>query len=111
MKKPQAIWCVYLLRCRDGSIYAGITTDMKRRLDEHMRGKGCRYTAGRRPVRLIYRENHPDRSAAARRESHFKGLSRPKKEMLAAGFRLSEGRPSRKEFKRAPKRLRNRHRP
>ena len=72
-------WWVYLLRCRDGSLYAGCTTDLQRRLAMHNAGTGAKYTRSRRPVELIYQETAADRSAALRREAQIKRLSRQEK--------------------------------
>ncbi|KAF0102330.1 MAG: putative endonuclease [bacterium] len=78
-------WFVYLLRCADGSLYCGITTDPERRLREHNRGRGARYTRGRRPVLLIHLECLPSRAAAARREVELKRLQRAAKLAVVAG--------------------------
>ena len=67
---------VYLLQCRDGSLYTGITNDLARRLAAHRAGTASAYTRSRRPVRLAYRETLPDRSAALRREAAIKRLPR-----------------------------------
>ena len=76
-------WFVYLLRCSDQTLYAGITTDLSQRLHEHNHtDKGAKYTRGRRPVNLIYSEEHPSRSLAASREYQIKQLSRREKEQL-----------------------------
>ncbi len=75
----------YLLRCADGTLYTGVTTDVERRIHEHNAGTGARYTAGRRPVRLVWQEEHPDRSSAQRREAAIKRWTRRRKEMLADG--------------------------
>lgn len=80
-------WYVYVLRCCDDSLYTGITTDLKRRLEEHNHGaKGARYTRARRPVSLVYSEALPSRAAAASREYAIKQL-RPaqKRTLIAAG--------------------------
>lgn len=77
-----ATWQVYLLRCSDDSLYCGITTDVERRLAEHNRGTGAKYTRSRRPVELVYVETVEGRSAAARREHAIKRLSRSEKENL-----------------------------
>ncbi len=75
--KPSAPpWQVYLLRCRDGSLYAGATVDIDRRLLAHQSGKGAAYTRSRRPVELVYAEPADDRSAALRREAALKRLPR-----------------------------------
>ena len=65
-----------LLRCSDGSLYCGWTTDLKRRLAAHNAGKGAKYTRSRRPVELVYWEELEDKSAAMRRERQVKRLSR-----------------------------------
>ena len=61
-------WYVYMLRCGDGSLYTGSTTDVARRLREHQNGTGAKYTRTRPPVTLAYTEEAPDRSAAQRRD-------------------------------------------
>jgi putative endonuclease len=73
-------WYVYIIRASDESLYTGITTDVQRRFDEH-RGteKGARYFRGRQPLEIVYRENHPDRSSALRREADIKKLPRNQK--------------------------------
>jgi putative endonuclease len=85
-------WTVYLARCRDGTLYTGITTDPERRLAEHNAGSGAAYTRTRLPVVLVYWETASDRSSALRREHAIKGLSRAAKEALAALSR--PGRPT-----------------
>ena len=72
-------WYVYMLRCGDGSLYTGSTTDVERRLREHQGGTGARYTRSRPPVTLAYAEKAPDRSAAQRREAAIKKLPRAQK--------------------------------
>ena len=72
-------WYVYMLRCGDGSLYTGSTTDVERRLREHQGGTGARYTRSRPPVTLAYAEGAPDRSAAQRREAAIKKLPRAQK--------------------------------
>lgn len=83
-------WWVYLARCRDGTLYTGVTTDPERRLSEHNAGKGAAYTRSRRPVTLVYLEQAPDRGAALRRESILRRLPRTAKLRLA-GRQLSGG--------------------
>jgi putative endonuclease len=77
-------WIVYLARCRDGTLYTGITTDPERRLAEHNAGSGAAYTRTRLPVVFVYWEAVSDRSSALRREHAIKELSRAGKEALAA---------------------------
>ena len=72
-------WYVYMLRCGDGSLYTGSTTDVERRLREHQGSTGARYTRSRPPVTLAYAEEAPDRSAAQRREAAIKKLPRAQK--------------------------------
>lgn len=75
-------WFSYLLSCRDGSLYSGFTVDMPRRLSLHNAGKGARYTAGHRPVRLSALWQWPDRHAAMSAEALVKRLSRDRKIQL-----------------------------
>jgi putative endonuclease len=72
----------YILACSDGSYYTGWTTDPERRLRQHNRGTGARYTRCRRPVQLAYLEEHPDRSSAMRREFRIKRMGRKAKDKL-----------------------------
>ena len=76
------MWYLYILRCKDGSLYTGITTDVEKRLEAHRSGKGAKYTRGRGPLKLVYREECADHSAALRREWEIKQLSREEKEKL-----------------------------
>ena len=79
-------WIVYILRCKDDSLYTGITIDMERRLLEHNGDNrlGSRYTRARRPVTLVYQEQLASRSLAAKREAQIKQLSKADKELLIA---------------------------
>ena len=81
-KTPVSPWQVYILRCRDGSFYTGITTNLDQRTKDHNRGRGSKYTAYRHPVKLVYSEPHPDRSSALKREAQIKGWPRSKKKNL-----------------------------
>lgn len=83
-------WCVYILRCGDGTLYTGITNDLPRRLAAHRAGKGAKYTRGRGPLTPVYREDCADHSTALRRELAIKSLSRPKKLELIANSRFTE---------------------
>jgi putative endonuclease len=76
-------WFCYLLSCADGTLYAGITTALGRRLADHNAGAGSKYTRSRRPVRLVWAESCRDRSAASRREAAVKALPRARKLALA----------------------------
>ena len=77
-------WLVYLLRCRDGSLYTGITNDLDRRLKAHAAGTASRYTRSRLPVTLAYSEPQPTRSRALKREAAIKRLKKRGKERLLA---------------------------
>jgi putative endonuclease len=79
---PEA-W-VYVLRCRDGSLYTGWTVDVERRLRTHRAGRASRYTASRLPVALGYARAKPDRGAARREEVRIKRLRRAQKLALLA---------------------------
>jgi predicted GIY-YIG superfamily endonuclease len=75
-------WFVYLLRCADGSLYTGITTNVDRRCEEHNAGTASHYTRSRRPVALVYQERQDSRSLALKREAAIKALPRVEKEAL-----------------------------
>lgn len=80
-------WQVYILQCRDGSLYTGITTDPERRVKEHNTSpKGAKYTRSRRPVKLVYLEESEDRSAASKREWAIKKLTRNEKLLLVSKY-------------------------
>lgn len=74
-------WTVYILECGDGTLYTGITDDLERRLQAHAEGRGAKYTRGRGPLKLRYRETAADKSAALKRECALKRLR--KKEKMA----------------------------
>lgn len=75
-------WIVYILKCADGSLYTGITTDINRRLKEHNDGKGAKSVLGKRPVEVAYSEKAKNQITAAKREREIKGWSRQKKLLL-----------------------------
>jgi len=75
---------VYVLRCRDGSLYTGWTSDLERRLERHRVGTASRYTASRLPVELAFAQAQPDRRAAMREEARIKRLTRAQKLDLLA---------------------------
>ena len=72
-------WYLYILRCGDGSLYTGITTDVQARLEAHRAGKGAKYTRGRGPLELVYTEECPDKGSALKRELAIKALPRDEK--------------------------------
>ena len=69
----------YILRCSDGSLYTGWTTDLNKRLEAHNSGNGAKYTKVRRPVELVYYEEYEDKKDAMKREYAIKQLSRDNK--------------------------------
>jgi putative endonuclease len=75
----------YILQCADGTFYTGWTVDPKRRLKQHNRGSGARYTRTRLPVQLVYLEAQPDRRTAMKREIAIKKMTRERKMKLVAG--------------------------
>jgi len=72
----------YILECADGTFYTGWTTDPERRLKQHNKGTGSRYTRSRLPVKMVYLEPQPDRATAMKRERAIKRLSRESKKKL-----------------------------
>ena len=76
------MWYLYILRCGDGTLYTGITTDVSRRLEAHRQGRWAKYTRGRGPLELVYQESCGTHSQALRREYAVKQLSREEKECL-----------------------------
>lgn len=80
------VYWVYILRCGDGSLYTGIAHDVERRLAAHAGGRGAKYTRGRGPLAVVYREACPDKSAALRRELAIKAMTRAEKlRLIEAG--------------------------
>lgn len=73
------VYFVYILQCGDGSLYTGITTDLVRRLKQHVEGTGGHYTRARKAVRIVYSERKRNRSTASRREAEIKSWPRAKK--------------------------------
>ena len=81
-----ALWYCYLIRCRDGSLYVGITTDLERRMAEHTAGRGARYTRSRRPLTLVWWECWATRSAALKREAEVRTWRKSPKEAAVANW-------------------------
>jgi len=77
-------WVVYILECKDKTLYTGITNNLERRIQQHDSGQGAKYTKGRGPFRLVYTQNCEDKSLALRREHEIKQLSRSEKLTLVA---------------------------
>jgi putative endonuclease len=84
------MWNVYIVKCSDGSLYTGITTDLKRRLKQHNSGAGGSYTRLHRPVKLSYHEFQPDRPSALIREAGIKRWSRKRKIALIKSGRKNK---------------------
>ena len=76
-------WFVYVVRCRDGSLYTGIARDVNARVTQHNQGRGARYTRGRGPVALVHVERKKSQGSALRREAAIKALPRKAKLVLA----------------------------
>lgn len=75
----ETVWYLYILLCGDGSLYTGITTDVEKRLAVHSSGKGAKYTRGRGPLTLLYREVCGSHSEALQREQKIKRMTRVQK--------------------------------
>ena len=93
MTSSVSAWSLYIIEASDRSLYTGITTDVERRFDEHLkRHKGAKFFHGRSPVRVVYREDGHSRSSASRREVEIKRMSRRDKEKLIGGAPASRTR-------------------
>ena len=75
-------WIVYILECRDGSFYTGITNNLIKRLEMHISGNGSKYLRGRLPIKLIYKESLSNRSQASKREIEIKKLNKKEKQLI-----------------------------
>jgi len=76
---------VYILKCTDDSFYTGITNDPKKRFEQHISGKGGRYTRSHKPVKIVYLEKLPNRSKAMKREARIKRMRKQDKSSLING--------------------------
>lgn len=76
------LWCVYILRCGDGSLYTGITNKLTERIAQHQLGTGAKYTRSHLPVKVVFVEEMPDHSSALKREAAIKKLTRSQKVSL-----------------------------
>ena len=83
-------WVVYILECKDGTLYTGITDNMQHRMAVHGTDKGAKYIRGRGPFTLAYLENCDDHSHALRREYAIKQLSRQQKLLLCSAYHRKE---------------------
>jgi len=78
-------WWVYILECADGTLYTGATPNVRSRLIKHNKGKASKYTRSRLPVKVVWRQEHPNKSIAMKREAAIKKLTRKQKEDMIAG--------------------------
>lgn len=85
-QRKMSNWSLYILECKDGSLYTGITTNLSQRLKKHNEGGASSYTCRRRPVKVIYEEPVADESSARKREIEIKKLSRGNKLRLIKNF-------------------------
>lgn len=83
--QPATSCFCYILECSDGTYYTGWTTDPERRVAQHNKGVGARYTKTRRPVKMVYLEEQPDKIAALKRELAIKRMKRGQKMKLIEG--------------------------
>jgi putative endonuclease len=79
------MYFVYIIECKDKSLYTGITNNLERRFNQHKSGNGGHYTSSKKVEKIVYTEKHPDRSSALKRESQIKKWTRAKKEALING--------------------------
>jgi len=89
MSAKDAQWFFYILRCRDNSLYSGITNNLDERIKKHNEGTGAKYTSSHKPVTLVYCERYDSASGAKKREHEVKGWPKTRKEALV--LRLAEG--------------------
>lgn len=85
-------WMLYILLCKDGTLYTGITDDLQRRLAQHESGKGAKYTRGRGPFTLVYQEYMESYPDALKREYQIKQLARSDKLKLIEAYRKTADR-------------------
>ena len=78
-------WYVYVAECADTTLYTGVAKDVAKRIDEHNAGNKCKYTRSRRPVKSVYKERHPGKGSALKREAEIKKLTREEKLILIGG--------------------------
>lgn len=84
--KPMSPWTTYIVRCKDGGLYTGISTDVERRLETHNAGKGAAYTRSHRPVELVWSEQAKTESTARKREAEIKRWTRAEKEKFVCAI-------------------------
>ena len=83
----QKAWSVYIVECRDSRLYTGISNNIERRVAEHNKGRGCRFTKYRYPVKLVYQEECLTKSVARKRELEIQNFTRNKKLILISNVK------------------------
>jgi putative endonuclease len=83
------MWSVYIIQCRDQTLYTGITNNLTKRLEMHESGQAAKYTKGRGPFKLVYQEFFENRSISTKRESEIKKFKKEDKNKLIEGYRSS----------------------
>ena len=86
MTATDAQWFFYIVRCKDNSLYSGITNNLEERVKKHNEGKGAKYTASHRPIILVHSERYNNASDAKKREQEVKGWPKSKKERIIKGL-------------------------
>ncbi|WP_297597215.1 GIY-YIG nuclease family protein [uncultured Cetobacterium sp.] len=89
MEKVKKKWFVYILRCEDNSLYTGITTDLTKRFEAHISGRGAKYTRAKKPIRIEFFSTFDSKSLALKEEIRIKKLTKIKKELLCQSYQLS----------------------
>ncbi|OGS06544.1 MAG: hypothetical protein A2270_07550 [Elusimicrobia bacterium RIFOXYA12_FULL_51_18] len=87
-KNGSKSWCVYVVRCANGSFYTGITNKLKARIAAHNSGKGCKYTASFGPVKLVWHKKSENRSSASKLEAEIKKMTRDEKKAFIKSWKL-----------------------
>lgn len=85
------MYFVYILRCTDGSLYTGITSNINKRVQMHTLGKGSKYVRSRLPVTLVYKEELLDKSTALKRELAIKSLTKQEKLQIIHSYQINSG--------------------
>ena len=73
------MWFVYIIKCKDGSLYTGYTNDLEKRLEKHKSGKGAKYTRSHKPQKIVFSEKYDNKIIAQRREREIKSWTRKEK--------------------------------
>lgn len=93
MSEDRSVWFLYMIRCRDGQLYTGISTDIERRFAEHTAGKGSKFLRGKAPLELVFRQSIGTHSDALKAEITIKQLSKESKEQIirSGNFLIPQG--------------------